>query len=182
MKALIAVIAAVALLGGFVLVNYSNAVKMGTDAESQLEATYGNNKNILAQYTLKVKEAASVPTMATEDLTKVMEAALEGRYGENGSTAVMQWIKESYPGQVDPVLYRNLQTIIEAGRTEFKDNQTKLLDQKRVYTNDLNYVWSGFWLKMAGYPKVNIAKYNIVTTAATEEVFKSGADTPVTLR
>lgn len=182
MKAILGILGAVVLLAGFVFMNYANAVRIGTDSESQLEATYDNNRQILGQYTLKVKEAASVPTMATEDLQKVMQSALEGRYGENGSGAVMQWIKESYPGQVDPELYRKLQSIIEAGRTEFKDNQTKLLDQKRVYTNNLGYVWSGFWLKLAGYPKVNLDKYRVVTSAQAEKAFETGVDTPVSLR
>ncbi len=44
MKAIVAVLAALALLGGFVFVNYSNAVRVGTDSESQLAATYDNNR------------------------------------------------------------------------------------------------------------------------------------------
>ena len=38
------------------------------------------------------------------------------------------------------------------------------------------------WLRIAGYPKINLADYKVVTTDATEEAFKTGRDKPVQLR
>lgn len=170
------IVTALVLVGSYV----SNA-NYGNEAEREIQATYDNNKQILGQYTLKVKEAASVPDMYRDDLQKVMVTALSARYGKSGSTAVMQWIKEqNIP--YDSTLYVKIQQIIEAGRNEFQNNQTRLIDEKRVYQTNLGYVWKGFWLRLAGYPKIDLSKYNTVTTDSALKAFDSGVDTPVKLR
>jgi hypothetical protein len=166
----------------FAVVSYSSAVAFGAQSERQLQATLDNNKNILGNYTTRVAEMAQVPAMARDDLKEVMEAAFNGRYGDNGSQATMQWIKEAYPGTLDPVLYRNIQATIESGRLDFQRNQTLLLDQKRVYQTNLDYVFKGFWLRLAGYPKINLDSIKIVTSSSAERSFETGVDDGVTLR
>lgn len=166
----------------FGFVSYSSAVAYGAQAEAQISTTWENNKQILGNYTTKVSEMAQVPDMQRDDLAKVMEAAFSGRYGDDGSRAAMQWIREAYPGQLDAQLYRNLQSVIESGRDEFKANQTRLLDQKRVYQTNLNYLIKGFWLRLAGYPKIDLAKFNVVTSTQAEQSFQTGVDNGVTLR
>lgn len=170
------VIAAITIIGAYV----SNA-NYGNRAEKELQAVYDNNKQILGQYTLKVQEAASVPAMYREDLSKVMNEALNARYGKDGSKAVFQWIKEqNIP--FDSSMYTKIQQIVEAGRNEFQAAQTRLLDVKRVYETNLGYVWKGFWLNLAGYPKVDLSTFKTVTTESAEKAFKTGTDTPIKLR
>lgn len=160
---------------------YTSAVAYGAQQERAIDATWQNNKQILGTYTTKIAEMAQVPAMARNDLAKVMQASLSARYGEQGSQAAVQWIRESYPGQVDPKLYQRLQATMEAGRTEFSDNQTKLLDQKREYLTHLDYVVQGFWLKLAGYPKMDMDKFNVVTSTSAEQSFSTGVDDGVKL-
>lgn len=164
------------------VISYASAVAFGAQHENGIKATYENNKQILGSYTTRVAEMAQVPEMARDDLAAVMESAFNGRYGENGSQAAVQLIVEAYPGQIDPALYRNLQTTIEAGRIEFRDNQTILIDKKRTYQQNLDYVFKGFWLRMAGYPKINLDDYNVVTSTSAERSFETGRDDGVTLR
>jgi len=150
--------------------------------EKTIQATFENNKNILAQYGQKVLEAVQVPDMARDDLVKVAREAMEGRYGAEGSQAVFQMITEQNP-QVDPGVYRQIQQIIEGGRTEFQNAQTRLIDQKRGYEQALGSFWLGMWLRIAGYPKVDLAEFKIVTTARAERVFEDGKeDAPIRLR
>lgn len=161
--------------------SYVSNANYGNTAEQGIKATYANNQNILGQYTLKVQEAASVPAMYRDDLQKVMTSVLSGRYGKNGSQAVMQWIKEqNLP--YDSTLYVKLQQIIEAGRNEFQTAQTHLIDEKRVYTTNLGYVWKGYWLAKAGYPKINLDDYKTITTEESNNAFKSGVEAPIKLR
>ena len=120
------------------VISYASAVAFGAQHENGIKATYENNKQILGNYTTRVAEMAQVPEMARDDLAAVMESAFNGRYGENGSQAAVQLIVEAYPGQIDPALYRNLQTTIESGRIEFRDNQTILIDKKRTYQQNLD--------------------------------------------
>lgn len=150
--------------------------------ENNIKGTYENNKNILAQYGQKVLEAAQVPEMARDDLMKVATAAMEGRYGADGSKAVFQAINEQNP-TVDPQLYRQIQQIIEGGRNEFQNAQTRLIDQKKGYETALGSFPTGMFMRMVGYPKVNLADYKVITTDRTEQTFKNGKeDAPIRLR
>ena len=45
--------------------------------------------------------------MAKDDMKEVIETALTARYGQDGSKATWQWIKEQNPS-VDPSLYKKL--------------------------------------------------------------------------
>lgn len=147
----------------------------GVRAEQGIKSAWENNENILGQYSLKVVEAAKVPDKYTEDLRSVYRDAMTGRYGEDGSGAVMQWIQEQNP-QLSPEMYTNLQNIIEAGRTKFENAQTELVDRKRAYQIELNSFWSGMMLSIAGYPKIDLDDYKIITSEHAKETFESGVD------
>lgn len=164
------------------LISYSSAVAFGVQQEEGIKATYDNNRNILANYTTRIGEMAQIPEMARDDLSKVITDAFEGRYGENGSQASVQLIVEAYPGAIDPVLYRNIQTAMEAGRIEFRDNQTKLIDQKRTYQQNLSYVFKGTFLRMAGYPKINLDEFKVISSTQADQSFATGIDDGVQLR
>lgn len=172
------------LIGVFLILfgSYVSAVNYGAQAEAGIKAAYTNNQNVLAQYTQKVQEVAQVPGMYTEDFTKVTKAALEGRYGANGSKAVFQWLKEQNP-QLDSKVYIKVQQVVESGRDEFQTAQTRLIDEKRVYETALNTFWRGLWLRIAGFPKINLDDYKVITTAQTEATFAAGKETaPLKLR
>jgi hypothetical protein len=147
----------------------------GVRAEQGIKSAYENNENILAQYSLRVSEAAQVPAKYTEDLRAVYSDAMTGRYGENGSGAVMQWIQEQNP-QLSPEMYTNLQNIMVAGRTKFENAQTELVDRKRAYNTELGSAWSGFVLGIVGYPKIDLDDYNIITSLHAKDAFESGID------
>lgn len=181
-KVLLAIIG-VFVFGIIVLFSsYVSAYNQGNRMEQSIKATYQNNQNVLATYTQKVLEAAQVTDMMRDDMIKVTQAAISGRYGPNGSKAVFQAIAEKNPN-VSEKLYIKLQQIIEAGRNEFKDNQTRLIDIKRSYETALGSFWTGTWLRIAGYPHINLDDYKIVITQGVADTFKSGYETqPIQLR
>lgn len=158
-------------LAGFA--SYVGAYNFGNEQEKALSAAYKNNQNVLSSYTLKVAEMAQVPEIARDDLKEVIQAQFEGRYGQDGSKATWQWLQEqNLPLNND--LYTRLQQTMEAGRNEFQVAQTGLLDKKRVYETALGSFWQGFWLRVAGYPKIDLAEIKIVTDAQTERTFATG--------
>lgn len=163
--------------------NYISAVNYGNTTETEIVYRHENLKNILGQYTLKVGEVAQVPEMYKDDMKEVVTAAISGRYGKDGSKAVFQWLKEdNSPAKLDASMYTRIQTIIEAGRDRYTNEQTMFLDTKRVYQTNLGYFWKGFWLKLAGYPKINLAEYKIVMASDTQEKFDTGVDNGIQLR
>lgn len=176
-----------AVLGLFVLVGlglFATYVKyhnLGVNYEQRLEATWQENKVVLNSYTTKVQEVAQVPDMFKSDLLEVVQATFEGRYGEDGSKAVFQFIQEQNL-QLDPQLYRQIQQVMESGRNDFTTSQKQLIDVKRSYETQLKMFWSGMWLGFAGYPSVDLDKYKIVVLNDVNVKFESGQDSVIKLR
>ncbi len=177
------------IIGGiivsFILVlvmSYATNANYGHKAETEIAAAYKHNQNILSQYNQKIGEAAQIPAMQRDDLKEIVTAAMVGRYGAEGSKGVFQWIKEQNPS-VDSAVYKELQQIIVAGRNKFENGQLSLIDKKRAYETNIGYVYKGFWLRLAGYPKKTMADYKIITLESVDETFKKGKETgPIKLR
>lgn len=160
---------------------YVNTYNYGNRAETRIKAEHKNLENILGQYSTKIEELVQVPEMYKDDVKEVVEAALKGRYGDGGSKAVFQFLKEVNP-TVDVKVYANIQREIAGGREEFKNAQTKFLDIKRGYETQLGYLVTGAILRFQGYPKIDLSQYNITTSDYAVEAFKTGVSKPLKLR
>lgn len=174
------VLALVLLLGtivgyGFSVNNQANKFEKALVAEKE------NNKNILSNYGKKVAEAAQVPDMQRDDFIKVVSAQMQGRYGESGSKASFQWIQE-HNITLDTSVYTKLQQIIEAGRNEFRNGQTKLISVRQSYETVLGSAPRGFFMGMIGYPKINLKDFDIVTDNRTEQAFETKREESLKLR
>lgn len=164
------------------MASYISANNYGTAVEARLKAKQDDNRNIFAQYGQKIVEIAQVPEMYKNDLKEVVVGAIEGRYGEDGSQATWQWIQEQNP-TIDTGIYAKIQQTIVAGRDEFKNGQTGMLDIKRSYETSLGYFWKGMWLRIAGFPKIDLDAYRIVSTQRADKAFDTGReDAPIKLR
>jgi hypothetical protein len=180
MNSIIALVV-VAVFALVVVGSYVSNFNYGNEAERTIVAEHKNLQSVLGQYSLKIKEAAQIPTMQTEDLAKIFTNSLESRYGADGSQAGMQWIKEQNP-TLDQSTYLKIQHMIEAGRNKFENHQSKFLDTKRIYETNLGYLWKGMWLNVAGYPKITLADYDIVISGHAQKSFETGIDEGLDLR
>jgi hypothetical protein len=174
----IAVIAALLFL--VVIPSYISAANYGNATEKRLDAKLADNENVYAQGTQAVVEIAQVPTMYVQDLKQLITADIQGRYGQNGSQATFQWFQERQLN-LDQSMYRAIQQSNLAFRNKFENSQRELLDIRRGYETALGNVWEGFWLARAGYPKVDLKKYDIVTTDKARQTFESKRDTGINL-
>lgn len=169
-------------LGGIGFASYVSAYNYGNSIENQLKAAKENNRNKLAQYGQKVLEVAQVPDMYKKDMVEITTAAIQGRYGADGSKATFQFLKEQNP-TLDPGLYKQIQQVVEAGRNDFQAGQTAMIDVRRQYETALGSFWQGMWMRFAGYPKVNLADFDIVSTDRANTVFQNKKeDGPIKLR
>jgi len=166
---------------GIAVMSYISAYNTGNRLEQTIKATFENNQNILAQYGNKIAEASQVPSMQRDDVRDIITAALDARYGEEGSQAMFQFIQEQNPS-IDSTVYTKIQQIVEAGRKDFEIGQTRLIDQKRVYETALGSLWTGMWMRIAGYPKIDLDEYAIVLNQRTIDAFQSGMEEPIQLR
>lgn len=166
-------------IGGVVLViagtaigSYISAANYGNRTEQQLDAKYTDNENVLSSGYQQLQGVAGVTKMATQDQVEIFRAAVQGRYGADGSRAVFQMINEQNPRQ-DPQLYRKVQQVVESTQKEFQQSQTQMLDIKRSYQTALGSVWQGMWLGIAGYPKKDLSKYQIISSEGASEAFRT---------
>jgi Flp pilus assembly pilin Flp len=181
MKAFLITGAVILGLVAFLAISYIAAYNTANRLEAGIKAAWTNNQNVLAQYSNRVAEAAQIPAMQRDDLKEVVTAALDTRYGDEGSRAMFQFLQEQNP-QIDSTVYVQLQRLIEAGRTDFQVAQTGLIDQKRVYETALGSFWQGTMMRVAGFPRVDLDEYNVVTNERTEDAFSTGSESPIQLR
>lgn len=142
------------IVGATSYITYAN---YGNEQENIINTGYQNNQNILSQYSLKIIEASKVSDKYSEKLKELVEGAISARYGEDGSQAAMQWITEQNP-TIDSAVYLKIQQLIESGRNEYQVAQSSLLDKCNVYKTQIGYLWTGFWLRLTGYPKDGLEK------------------------
>lgn len=180
----IGILAVLGVLGLLALIYVGSALSFRTDcvrAEAGIKAQYEQNKNDYDNMWKKFREMAQVPEMYTNDLKKLFDGAMQGRYGANGSQAVFQFIQEHNP-QLDSAVYTQLQRAIEAGRNAFMADQQQLIDKKREYETVLNGNTAVFVNFLFGFPHIDLAKYGIVTSERTDDAFRNGHDDEVHLR
>ena len=166
----------VMFIGGLIGVNNQCAV-----SEQSIIAQYKQNQNNYDNYFKKIKETAQVPDMYAEKFKEVYDGIMKGRYGNEGSKAAFQWIQENNPN-FDPSVYKQIQQVIEAGRNSFEANQKTLLDKKQIYQAMLNTIPDGWFAKLMGFPKIELSKFDIVTSEITEKIFNDKKSEPINLK
>lgn len=173
---LVAIIVVILGLFGTYVSTHNSAVRL----EANIEKFDKSSQNTLSSYTMKLKEAANVPDMYLEGLRGIIKETFQGRYGEDGSQAVFQWIQEQNV-QVDSQVYLKLQTIIDGGRNEFKQSQDRKLDECSTYEVLRNNFISGIFLKFAGFPKKNIDDLcTVIIAGEVRDKFESKTDDVIT--
>lgn len=149
--------------------------------EASIKAQYSENQNNYDKLFKTVAETAQVPTMYAKDLQNLYVSTTRTRYGQGGSKAVFQFIKEHNP-TLDSSLYKQVQQVIESGRIDFESKQASLIDRKRVYESTiLNTAVTGSVAKVLGFPKIDLAKFDIVTSATTDNAFSTKKAEPFTI-
>ena len=160
---------------------FGSAYNTANKSEINIEGNFKDLQNIKSNYTMKIREMAQVPDMYADKLKEVVSAAMEGRYGADGSKAVFQMINEQNP-TVDPTMYNRVQQVMEAGRNDFQQAQTKhndiLIAYKKVLTTFPNNIVYG----VLGYPKLDLSKYQIIIASETRKQFETGTDEKINLK
>lgn len=142
--------------------------------ENGIGAQYEANQIALAGYTNKIMDMVQVPKMAKDHIKEVALAAIQGRYGANGSQAVFHAVQEQNP-TVDSGLYRSLMQAMEAGRNGFDADQKTMQDKCRTYRNYYQSAPQSFLVGFLGYPKASLdtVECKPVITEQTREDFRT---------
>lgn len=150
-------------------------------AEAGIKAQYSENQNNYDNMWKTFREQAQVSSMYVNDLKKVFDGAIQGRYGKDGSKAVFQFLQEHNPN-LDSSVYTKLQASIEAGRNRFEAEQKQLLDRKREYEVLLGSTAAIFVNPLLGFPRIDLSKFDIVTSEQTQKAFEEKKAGEIELR
>jgi hypothetical protein len=161
--------------------SYITAYNLGNQLENQIDTAYQDMENILGQFSLKAVESMGVADKFKSDAAELVKATMQGRYGQNGSQAMFQAFNERGI-DLDSKLYLQVQQVIESGRNKFENSQTKFLDKQNVYKTNLGSFWTGLWLKIAGYPKFDLNKYQIISSSHAKEAFDTKIDKGISFK
>lgn len=172
---IIGVTSTFALIGGVAVSSYISNYNYGNKAEKTIQAEYKSAQNTLSATATTVVDLTKVSERYASDVKELVRDTMSGRYGDNGSEAMMQWIQERNI-QLEPTVYQDISQAIRAGRLDFKSSQNRVIDTKRSYETKLGSFWSGFWLNAAGYPKIDLSDYEIILDQSTQDKFESGTD------
>lgn len=180
MKAL-AALGVTAALFVILLVGFFNFQNIANQLEIGIKAQYSQNQNNYDNGWKEVMEKAQVPAMYTKQLQELYKTAMTARYGEEGSHALFQFLKEQNP-TLDSEIFRQIQQSIESFRKHFESEQKTLVAKKQSYETYLYATFAGrFYNTIGGYPKIDLALYDIVTSEKTQEDFKSKKSEPLKL-
>ena len=157
--------------------------------ETNIETAVENNRQKLGQYRLGTAEAVGVLGLGADLQGDTVAKQIEARYGEGGSGAMMQWIKENNHAGVGQKTLSALMRKIDAGRQGFSDAQERLLDVCRGYKRLQRQPYSGAWLRFAGYPSVEYSEEGgngklcrAVTSKGAKEAFETGEEKALDIR
>lgn len=173
--ALLGFIGFIVIIVGIVASSYISNHNYGNRAEQTIKAEYKSAQNTLSSTATTVVDLTKVSERYADDVRKMVEATMSGRYGDDGSQAMMQWIQEkNIP--LDASVYKDISQAIRAGRSDFKASQNRVIDTKRSYETKLGNFWSGLWLGIAGYPKIDLDDYKIIIDQSTQNKYETGTD------
>lgn len=150
--------------------------------ENVLVARYEDYKNTYDNGWKEVLEKSQVEDIQVDDLRVLYKDTMEGRYGKEGSKALLQFIKEQNPTLSKEVLL-GIQQSIESFRNEFQQAGKEVIAVKQQYADYRTATWSGaIFGSLSGYPKINLAEYVVITSDETEKAFKDKKAPVIKLR
>lgn len=164
-----------------VVIGYVNFGNNANQFEIIIKAQYKQNQNNYDNGWKEVMEKAQIPDMYTNRLQELYRTAMTGRYGQDGSKALFQFLQEQNP-TLDPEIFRQIQQSIETFRKRFEAEQKTLIAKKQTYETYLYATYAGrFYNMIGGYPRIDLDEYDIVTSEKTTEDFKSKKAEPLQL-
>lgn len=135
----------------------------------------------LSNHTNTILEMVQVPQMQTEHLVKLAKEALTARYGDEGSKALFQFIKENTAAPSEK-LYLDLQATMAGGRRDFKLTQDVKIEActqydtwRESFPNSM-----GAWFFDLPSKKIE-GRCEIVTDDTTRKAFETKRTAPVKL-
>ena len=174
---IIAVIGIVFVIGLIFVGKLFGTLNREADLRTRIEATQKRAEVTFDKTWRTTKQVAGVADKYTETLKEVVQGTFTGRYGDGGSKAMFQFLKEANP-QIDSSIFKQVMATVEVYNAEFAAAQKDLIADSQEHNQIMNRPISGTVLSMLGKRKIEI---KLVTSTATENAYKTGKNDDVDL-
>lgn len=164
-SALVLVVVGAFALGGM----YFNYNRAEVQARNACEAQIGNIENVLDNMWKSFQEIGGIADRERETAMELFVEYAQARTPE-GAGRMMSWITEQAPN-IDASIYKDLQARLVAGRQEFRNSQTYMLELVRAHEDIIEDPFKSFFIKN-NEPFV----FNVIASAETEEAVLTGRD------
>jgi hypothetical protein len=157
-------------IGGCSVANmYFGYNRQEVQARNACQAQLGNIENVLDNMWKNFQEIGGIADRERETAMKLFTEYAEARTPD-GQGQMMAWITEQNPS-VSSRLYEDLQARLTAGRQEYRESQTRMLELVRVHTNIVQDPFRGFFIKNST-PFV----FTVISSSGTKEAVETGRD------
>lgn len=119
-----------------------------------------------------ISQKAQVADKYKDSFKDIYIGIMDGRY-KSGGGEFMKWIQESNPN-FDTSIFIDLSRSIENQRTEYFTEQKKLIDIQREHATYISVLPQSLFLSSRGEVKIEV-----ITSANTDNVYKSGQENDV---
>lgn len=174
-KGLIVTLVAVGALILIPVLMYVGANNREVGLRNRAAAQQRNLENIHDRVWKILQQQADVADAGKEGYLELYPKLMEGRYGNARGGALLSFVKEHNP-TFDLKLYDRLSASIEAQRTDFAREQTKLLDIKREHDDMLQKLPDSLFV--GGRPPLEV---KIITSSRSRKALEEGKDDDVNL-
>ena len=169
-------VVAVVVVALFLLCMFGGKFHYGNKEIRARNLTYAQQQVCMAFYDAMwkiIQQEADVADQYKQAFENIYPEIMEGRYGNARGGALLSFIQESNPN-FDIRLYENLQNAIEAKRTEFFNEQKKLIDLQLAHKNIIQ-LWPGRWF-VGDRDTIVIT---VITSAKTKEAYQTGEENKI---
>ena len=171
---------ALAVIVGSYFIGYIGYRNTAQSFEVDIPAQYTQTQNVYDNGWKKVMEIAQVPAMQADQVKTVYAGIMSGRYGSNGSQAMVQLIQEQNP-HLDSEVYLKVQRTVESFHDSFESSQQNLIARKQEYGKFVTATTAGIFYNWIGrYPHIHIGvptgaqdDFQIVTSDKTQTDFQN---------
>lgn len=179
-KKTIVILGIVGLLGVTILISLllfwaqrGNAVSL----TNQIEAQHKTNQSEYDNMWKKFKEMTQVTELQAQQVKEVYQDLIAGRYEGDENLAVKS-IVESNPN-FDTNLYQALSNQIAADRTNFSNNQKKVIDKINIYNTYIEHE-AVFMAMIFNFKKINTDDY-VLISKKTKNAYENLEDDEIKL-
>lgn len=148
---------------------YFSYNRQEVQARNACQAQLGNVENVLDNMWKNFQEIGGIADRERATAMKLFREYAEARTSDNQGQ-MMAWITEQVP-QASPAMYADLQARLTAGRQEYRQSQTYMLELVRAHTNIIQDPFSSMFLRNS-----QPVAFTLVSSGDTKTAIKTGKD------